>query len=318
MAEEVYEKGEQVECGEERMVSVLTLHLGRLAIAQISRHDGSSLLLDSSSLATSLAQDQDYQQFQFRSAVQLTEGRSRVCFRFGQSGKSWSDSFLSSPDSRVFKLRIESKNLSDPAAALKDLPADLEVSLAEKISRISSGSLEMEVNGANLDFLSSTLTKLSEWAQDEIVPSPIPMTIHLKSLTFKLTDDNPPTPGCPEPPPLDFNIPEATLFRDREGIFNLVPSHGPGGEESGDRQQPAPTDESLRQQLDLALAEVRVLRARLAERDVKIGELEDQHRELVESKTHTEQRIAAIVEEKKSLLDTLKYLQEEIVKSGKK
>ena len=66
MAEEVYEKGEQVECLEERMVSVLTLHLGRLAIAQISRHDGSSLLLDSSSLATSLAQDQDYQQFQFR------------------------------------------------------------------------------------------------------------------------------------------------------------------------------------------------------------------------------------------------------------
>ena len=70
MAEEVYEKaGEQVECPEERIVSVLTLHLGRLAIAQISRHDRSSLLLDTSSLATSLAQEQDYQQFQFRSVL---------------------------------------------------------------------------------------------------------------------------------------------------------------------------------------------------------------------------------------------------------
>ena len=68
VAEEVYEKeGEGLEqCPEERIVSVLTLHLGRLAIAQISRHDGSSILLDTSSLMTTLSHDQDYHQFQFR------------------------------------------------------------------------------------------------------------------------------------------------------------------------------------------------------------------------------------------------------------
>ena len=49
------------------MVSVLTLHLGRLAIAQVAADKGSSLLLDTSTLSTSLATDQDYQQFQFRS-----------------------------------------------------------------------------------------------------------------------------------------------------------------------------------------------------------------------------------------------------------
>ena len=68
VAEEVYEKdGEGLEhCPEERVVSVLTLHLGRLAIAQISKYDGSSILLDSSSLMTTLSPDQDYHQFQFR------------------------------------------------------------------------------------------------------------------------------------------------------------------------------------------------------------------------------------------------------------
>ena len=49
-----------------RTVSVLTLHLGRLALAQISGGEGSALLLDISSLATSLSPDQEYQQFQFR------------------------------------------------------------------------------------------------------------------------------------------------------------------------------------------------------------------------------------------------------------
>ena len=68
VAEEVYEKdGDGLDhCSEERLVSVLTLHLGRLAIAQISRFDGSSILLDTSSLMTTLSPDQDYNQFQFR------------------------------------------------------------------------------------------------------------------------------------------------------------------------------------------------------------------------------------------------------------
>ena len=196
------------------------------------------------------------------------------------------------------------------------MPAQLEVSLAEKISRISSGSLEMEVNGAKLQFLSSTLTKLSEWAQDEIIPTPLPMTIRLRNLTFKLTDDNPPVPGCPQAPPVEFNIPGATLFRDEEGIFNLMSEND--SEDNIEKQQPSQTDEKLRHQLELARAEVRILRARLAEKDVKIGELECQKRELVQSNNHTQHRMEAIVGEKKSLLDTLKYLQEELVKSGKK
>ena len=51
---------------EARMINVMTLHLGRLAIAQMSGQRGSSILLDATSLATSLGGDQDYQQFQFR------------------------------------------------------------------------------------------------------------------------------------------------------------------------------------------------------------------------------------------------------------
>ena len=196
------------------------------------------------------------------------------------------------------------------------MPVDLEVSLAEKISRISEGSLELELNNANLEFLSSTLTKLSEWAQDEIVATPIPLTINLNNLTFKLTDDNPPTPGCPEPPPVDFNIPQATLFRDKTGVFNLIPKQQQ--QESFEEKQTTNADENLRNQLDLALAEVRILRARLAEKDVKIEELESQKTDLLLSRNSENQRMEAMIEEKKDLLNTLKYLQEELVKSGKK
>ena len=78
IAEEVYENvsdgrgrgggsraGMELEA-EVRIVSVLTLHLSRVGLAQVSGDKGSSMMIETSSLATSLAEDQDYQQFQFR------------------------------------------------------------------------------------------------------------------------------------------------------------------------------------------------------------------------------------------------------------
>ena len=88
MAEEVYEHvsegrgrgggsraGMELEA-EVRLVSVLTLHLARVGLAQVSGDKGSSLMIEASSLATSLAEDQDYQQFQFsRRPVNTRLGR---------------------------------------------------------------------------------------------------------------------------------------------------------------------------------------------------------------------------------------------------
>ena len=208
-------------------------------------------------------------------------------FRFGQSGKTWSDSVLSAPDSGVFKLRIESQNPADPAGALRDLPAELEVGLAEKIARISEGSLELEVNNANLEFLSSTLTKLSEWAQDEILPTPVPMTIDVRNVAFTLTDDNPPVRGCPEPPPVDFSVPELRLVRDKSGMFTVT-----AAPVSSTDTTPLPVsssahngqDDNVRRELELALSEVRILRARLAEKQVQITDLKTRNKTLTVSK----------------------------------
>jgi len=283
-----------------RMVSILTLHLGKLSLAQISGDKSSSLLLDAASLATSVSDPQDYQQFQFR---------------FGQSCKSWSESTLSAPDESVIKIRIESDNLENPAKALAELPDDLDIPLAERISRISQGSIQIEVNGAQLSFMSSTLTKLSEWAMDEIIPTPQPMTININSVIFTLADDAPTPPGYPQPPPIEFNIPSTTLSRDTLGKFTLQSAS------SGDastNSKPVKAENSMRTELDLALAEVRILRAKLSEKDNQINELEAKNTELSKSSSQRKLQIDNLEEDKRSLMDTLKYLQEELIKSGKK
>ena len=73
MAEEVYEEksldgteriSSKVE--EKRIVSVLTFHLSKLSLAQVSGEKSSAMMLDVSSLSSSIAEDQDYLQFQSR------------------------------------------------------------------------------------------------------------------------------------------------------------------------------------------------------------------------------------------------------------
>merc|ERR1719186_875845 len=255
---------------EGRLVTVLTLHLGRLAIAQMSGQVGSSILIDATSLATSIGGDQDYQQFQFR---------------FGQSGKAWSESTLSPPGSSAVKLRLDSVPPPHPAQALAAFPQDLDIPIGEKIARVTSGLVEIEVTSLVLSFLTSTLTRLGEWAQDEIIATPLPMAITLSDLTLHLTDDAPPPSGCPPPPPIDLTIPHLSITRDK---------------------------------LDIALAEVRVLRARLGEGDTKIQEGEVRNKELSTRLEQVSKQMDGLVEEKKSLLDTLRYLQEELLRSGKK
>ena len=69
--------------------------------------------------------------------------------------------------------------------------------------------------------------------------------------------------------------------------------------------------------LELALSEVRILRARLAEKQVQITDLESRNKTLTVSNEQSVSQVENLVEEKKSLMDTMKYLQEELIKSGK-
>ena len=214
----------------------------------------------------------------------------------------------------MFQMRLETESVESPALALAGLPEDLDIPLSEKIARITNGSMTIEVNSAHLAFLSSTLTKVSEWAQDEIIPTPIPMVINVRDTSLQLTDDNPPVPGCPQPPPVDFKVPELSLVRDSQGVFTVKsPSPETMSNEVKECQDP-----EISAALELARAEIRILRGKLAERELVIKDWEVKYKELSMNNEQTTIRLESLQDEKKSLMDTLKYLQEELIKSGKK
>ena len=239
--------------------------------------------------------------------------------RFGQSGKSWSESTLSPPGTSAVKLRLDSVPPEKPAEALAELPSDLDVPLGEKIARVTSGMIEVEVSSLILSYTTSVLSRLGEWAQDEIIATPLPMSVRVTDVTLHLTDDAQPPAGCPQQPPIDLLVPYLAISRDKLGMFSVNSSSGvSNGQSTPPAHIPSNVELDLKNQLDLALAEIRVLRARLGEGESKVKDEESKSKEMSTKLDQLQKQMGVMVEEKKSLLDTLRYLQEELLKSGKK
>ena len=178
------------------------------------------------------------------------------------------------------------------------------------------------MNDLPVQLASSTLVSLQDWAQDELTPSPIPLHIYLQNITLRLEEDRPPLSGCPAPPPLEMVVPSLIVTRDKYGLFAVEngPPSAAGGVPAADRKGGEDDDRfsELEGKLAAALTEVRVLRAKLAKQEeasaFKAAEVGERDKKLEAANL----QVANLVEEKKSLMDTIKYLQEELLKSGKK
>jgi len=303
VAEEVMGEGGSLTDNEpaERLVSVLTIHLGRLAAAQVSGAGTSSLLLTADSVGITEAEVQDYAHFQFR---------------FGQSGKAWSETTLRKVSTPAIALRLDSHPPAHPAKALADLPEDLKLSWGERVARATEGALEAAVSHLSLSANASILAKLGDWVQDEVVPAPLPTTLTIEHLTLKVNDDKPPPPGYPAPPPLDVAVVSLRVTRDKEGIVRV--EQGKETKEHSPVPVSSQSEMELRAALEAAREEVRVLRGKLAREEMRAKEEEEKAKVAGMEKAQAEGRVDGLVKEKRSLLDTLKYLQEELLKSGKK
>jgi len=240
--------------------------------------------------------------------------------RFLQSGKCWSDVALQELDKATVKIRMESRSPLHPHLALQDLPPDLVISVSERISRCSDSSLELEASGLNLDLMTSTLAKLGEWAQDESIATPPPFAIRLKDIHVRLEDDGPLPPGLPPPPPVLLKVPQLDLARDNLGVINVVKA---GGGSMDNLPHNTPVDKEKRKleterQLELSRLEVQLLREQLALQKLEISKQQAKTKSVEEEFESKCEQVSTMLEERESLLQTLNFLQGELLKTGKK
>lgn len=69
--------------------------------------------------------------------------------------------------------------------------------------------------------LNHVCSRLVEWSQDEILPSPLPILLRLQNICLHLEDDTPPPPGIPAPPPVDLKVSALKVKRKRGGELEI-------------------------------------------------------------------------------------------------
>jgi len=321
-------------------ISVATFHLGRLELAQQSIGSRSCVKVQGASLSGEECPSITWEEFQTK---------------FTMRGKGWSESAATAPPSSwCFKLRFSTAapNYQDMVHHAT-LGGSTTMSLKEKISRSADAFLNVHAQNLPLQFYTSTLNGLVDLIEDEIIPTPIPMEVHLENIALHLIEDRPSSNiTSPGSLPIDLAIPFLTITRDKTGLFSIQPTGndnqssnacaslpevtgGPGNLNS--KNQSAIT--SMSHHLDLVRSGVASIETELQQRAsllavdnanlrnilenssgeiaalrAKAKELESTQQKLVK----TQQQVLALDKENKQMKQTLTYLQQELIKSGKK
>lgn len=216
------------------------------------------------------------------------------------------------------------------------------MSLREKISRAAEAFIHLKAQNLPLQFFISTLNGLGDLFEDEIIPTPIPMKIQLDNIALHLIEDRPsPNITSPGSLPIDVAIPALTITRDKSGLFSIQPSESNVRSEDSVAKASIPeiihptSSCSMNHHLDLVRSGVASIETELQKRATLLAVENSNLRTMLETANAQtrdlntrlqdmapnkamEAENRRLIEENKKLKETLKYLQQELVRAGKK
>lgn len=204
-----------------------------------------------------------------------------------------------------------------------NLPNELSGTIDKNmLASFFSRNLNIKVNDLKLSsILMSTLIGLADLTEDEIVTPPIPMNVDLENVKINILEDRPPvnitSPQCPQP--INLEIGKMKIVRDASGVFQIQPVLSDVYDENigedialhkkeRDREllsmqlimhQMKTDDDQMRRQLMIAERNVEVNRQRIR-----------QENEILKTYLKAAQDdVATLLDEKRTLMDTIKSLQ---------
>ncbi|XP_030383567.1 UHRF1-binding protein 1 isoform X3 [Scaptodrosophila lebanonensis] len=235
--------------------------------------------------------------------------------KFGARCKAWNLAPYNPEAPPCIRLRLEET---------LNMPKNVEGVIDRKrIQSWFTHHAQIRVKDINLDLSMSTVIGLGDLAEDEVISTPMPVTINLENVRINLLEDRPPVNiTSPGPVPINLCIGRMRIERDKSGLLNI---------------QPIDTNMSAEQNYALGNAlfgaprdrDREVLSMQLVMQQMKLDN-EQLRKQLVDSKVNTESYrqktkqetdvlrsylqsaqddISILLEEKKALLDTIRSLQ---------
>lgn len=95
--------------------------------------------------------------------------------------------------------------------------------------------LNVEVKDIDLQLAMSTVVGLGDLAEDEVIPTPIPMEVTVENVKINLIEDRPPVNiTSPGTLPVNLAIGRVLLTRDEAGVFYVQPTFGSKADDAVD------------------------------------------------------------------------------------
>ncbi|EDW25338.1 GL26541, partial [Drosophila persimilis] len=239
--------------------------------------------------------------------------------KFGARCKAWNLAPYNPEAPPCIRLRLdETLNMPNKIEGIID---------RKRIQSWITHHAEIRVKDIDMDLSISTVIGLGDLAEDEVISSPMPLTINLENVRINLLEDRPPVNiTSPGPVPINLCIGRMRLERDQSGLLNIQPIG-----KTFNTNMSAGQHQTLGNALFRAPREREreVLSMQLVMQQMKLDN-DQLRRRLGDSKVNTESYrqktkqetdvlrsylkaaqddISILLEEKKALLDTIRALQ---------
>ncbi|GLV35400.1 uncharacterized protein CBL_01450 [Carabus blaptoides fortunei] len=286
------------------LVSVATFKLSKVEFLQQSAGFASNLKVQVSNIVSDECGSIPWDEFQSK---------------FSSRSRAWVDLPANSNTSLSVKLRLDHDLDLSSLSAIKDM------NMSDKtgLRKLFKDTLNIQVNDVDLILNMSTVIGLADLVEDEIIPIQIPMQISLNNIQLHLNEDRPPNNiTSPGPIPIDLKVNQLFINKDVDGVFHIMPltqnsisstSSSMSLREEKERERELQTMQQTIRQLKSDNDE---LKRRLAAFD----RISDENRVLRKTKeeseilraclTSAQDDIAKLINDKKSLLESLQKMEE--------
>lgn len=179
----------------------------------------------------------------------------------------------------------------------------------------------MEVKNINLQMSMSTVVGLGELAEDEVIPTPIPMEVLVENVRINLIEDRPPV-NITSPGTLPVNLAIGRMFvtRDAAGVFYLQPQDKTEGASNDGASSKTPDNVESSKERNREVLSLQLINSQLRKQltsNEKLAEMTvqkvRQENETLRMKLNLAQDdVSTLKDEKRTLMDTIRSLQNQL------
>uniref|UniRef100_A0A182QQN3 Uncharacterized protein n=1 Tax=Anopheles farauti TaxID=69004 RepID=A0A182QQN3_9DIPT len=291
------------------IVSMVTFRLTTVEVIRQNVGSGSSLRLQISAISCDECGAIPWDEFQTK---------------FGTRCRAWNIAPHNPEAPPCVAIRLE-EELTLPADSCK---------ITDKKTILSwfKRKLNVEVKDIDLQLAMSTVVGLGDLAEDEVIPTPIPMEVTVENVKINLIEDRPPVNiTSPGSLPVNLAIGRVLLTRDEAGVFYVQPTFGSKADDLVDagsgKRKLIRSDTEVRRERDREVKSLHLVLQQLKQdNDSLKRQLTDNEKTSESNRMKVRQEnevlrtylkaaqddITTLLDEKRTLMATIKSLQDQL------